>query len=75
MSDAISKIVVKPDNGDSMADNGSCKAPWFVVPAYTVDMNPRMDCIVVNRCGEQVAHFEDIDDARFAVAAINGSKQ
>jgi len=51
------------------------KAPWFVVPEYTTFENPRLECRVVNRYGEQVAYFEHIEDARLAVAAINGSQQ
>jgi len=51
------------------------KAPWFVVPEYTAHETPRLECTVVNRYGEQVAYFEDIDDAQSAVAAINGSQQ
>jgi len=58
-----------------MKADESRKPLWFVVPEYTTRETPCLECTVVNRYGEHVATFEHIDDARFVVAAINGSQQ
>jgi len=79
MSDANSNVTTTRRIGRphtvAMSAERSRKAPWFVVPEYTTNLNPRMDCTVINRYGEHVAHFENIEDARFVVAAINGVQQ
>lgn len=45
---------------------------WFTVPDYRPNGDPATSATVVNRAGQQVAHFESIADAEAAVDAVNG---
>lgn len=47
---------------------------WFTVPDYRPSGDPATSATVVDRAGQQVAHFESIADAEAAVAAVNGRK-
>ena len=47
---------------------------WYVVPDYSPEGRIASSAIVVDRAGQQVAHFEWIEDAERCVEAVNREK-